>query len=134
MPRMIPITKMDFGPEELAAVQRVLESGWLVQGRELQKFEESVAEFCDISVDTFNNDVEQIELLEGRPRCATLYDPALEELSWLTRPAEHAGRRHSYQSYVCLFSPETPLATFRIWNASQNSARRCGRHSKNAAS
>ena len=304
MPGMIPITKVGFGPEDLAAVQRVLESGWLVQGREVQKFEESIAEFCgvphavaatscstslhlalkaldvgpgdevivpaftwistassvehcgarpvfcDISLDTFNIDIEQVEslitprtvgllpvhlfglctdlrqlqdisdrhglwmledaacalgskhighapgqttagacfsfhprkslttgeggmlvtrdtafadrcrrlrnhgaqasdfqrhqskggfrlatypefgfnfrmtdlqasignsqfnrideLLEGRRRCATLYDNALAELTWLTRPAEHTEQRHSYQSYVCLFSPETP--------------------------
>lgn len=301
---MIPITKMDFGSADLAAVQRVLESGWLVQGREVQQFEESIAEFCgvphavaassctaslhlalqsldvgpgdevivpaftwvstassvehcgarpvfcDISLDTFNIDVEQVEslitsrtvgilpvhlfglcadlsglqsitdrhglwmledaacalgstqnghapgqttagacfsfhprkslttgeggmlvtrdtafadrcrrlrnhgaqasdfqrhqskggfrlatfpefgfnfrmtdlqasignsqfnrideLLEGRRRCATQYENALDELSWLTRPTEHAGQQHSYQSYVCLFSPESP--------------------------
>lgn len=301
---MIPITKMDFGSEDLAAVQRVLESGWLVQGREVQQFEESIAEFsgvphavaassctaslhlalkaldvgpgdevivpaftwvstassvehcgarpvfCDISVDTFNINVEQVEplitprtvgilpvhlfglpadlsglqdiadrhglwmledaacalgseqngrapgqttagacfsfhprkslttgeggmlvtrdaaladrcrrlrnhgaqasdfqrhhskggfrlatfpefgfnfrmtdlqasignsqfnriaeLLEGRRRCASLYDDALEELSWLARPANPPVQQHSYQSYVCLFSPETP--------------------------
>lgn len=301
---MIPITKMDFGPEDLAAIQRVLESGWLVQGREVQKFEESIAEFCnvpyavaassctaslhmalkaldvgpgdevivpaftwvstassvehcgarpvfcDISLDTFNIDAEQVEslitprtvgivpvhlfglfadlskpqsiadrhglwmledaacalgsaqnnsapgqstagacfsfhprkslttgeggmlvtrdsalaercrrlrnhgaqasdfqrhqskggfrlttfpefgfnfrmtdlqasignsqfnrideLLDGRRRCATLYNTALADLSWLTGPPEPTGQRHSYQSYVCLFSPEHP--------------------------
>lgn len=301
---MIPITKMDFGPDDLAAVQRVLDSGWLVQGREVQRFEESIAEycgvphavatsscttalqlalktldvgpgdevivpaftwistassvehcggrpvFCDISVDTFNIDVEQVEslitpktvgilpvhlfglcadlnrlqsiadrhglwmledaacalgssengrapgqttqgacfsfhprkslttgeggmvvtrdaalaercrrlrnhgaqasdfqrhqekggfrlatfpefgfnfrmtdlqaaignsqfsrideLINGRRDCAKRYDVALNDVGWLTRPAASPEQQHSYQSYVCLFSPETP--------------------------
>jgi perosamine synthetase len=35
----IPITKPVFGPEELAAVQRPLESGWVVQGPFVAEFE-----------------------------------------------------------------------------------------------
>lgn len=46
---MIPITRMDFGANDLAAVQRVLQSGWLVQGREVQQFEDSIAAFCGAS-------------------------------------------------------------------------------------
>ncbi len=35
----IPITKTVFGPEEMAAVQRPLESGWVVQGPYVKQFE-----------------------------------------------------------------------------------------------
>jgi perosamine synthetase len=35
----IPITKPVFGPEELAAVQRPLETGWVVQGPYVEEFE-----------------------------------------------------------------------------------------------
>lgn len=36
----IPITKVLFGPEELRAVQRPLETGWVVQGPYVREFEE----------------------------------------------------------------------------------------------
>jgi dTDP-4-amino-4,6-dideoxygalactose transaminase len=36
----IPITKTVFGPEELRAIQRPLESGWVVQGPYVREFEE----------------------------------------------------------------------------------------------
>ena len=45
----IPITKTVFGEEELAAVQQPLESGWVVQGRFVQQFEEKVATFTNAS-------------------------------------------------------------------------------------
>jgi perosamine synthetase len=41
----IPITKPFFGPEELQAVQRPLETGWVVQGPYTQQFEEKFAAF-----------------------------------------------------------------------------------------
>jgi perosamine synthetase len=41
----IPITKPLFGAEELAAVQRPLESGWVVQGPFVKKFEDRFAAF-----------------------------------------------------------------------------------------
>jgi perosamine synthetase len=41
----IPITKPLFGPEELAAVQRPLESGWVVQGPFVEEFEGRFARF-----------------------------------------------------------------------------------------
>jgi dTDP-4-amino-4,6-dideoxygalactose transaminase len=44
MPR-IPITKPVFGPEERAAVQRPLESGWVVQGPFVEEFEGRFARF-----------------------------------------------------------------------------------------
>jgi len=40
---VVPISKPFFGPEELAAVQQTLESGWVVQGRRVKEFEEK---FC----------------------------------------------------------------------------------------
>src|SRR5947209_2746179 len=117
MTMKIPITKPFFGPEEMRAVQLPLETGWVVQGPHVSKFEEmfsaftaasfSVAAsscttalhlavaalglkpgdevivpaftwvatanvveymgakpvFCDIRLDTFNIDVEQVEAL-----------------------------------------------------------------------
>jgi dTDP-4-amino-4,6-dideoxygalactose transaminase len=41
----IPITRPVFGPEELRAVQLPLESGWVVQGPFVQRFEEKFAAF-----------------------------------------------------------------------------------------
>src|ERR687888_1285448 len=42
---IIPITKPVFGPEELRAVQKPLESGWVVQGPFVRQFEEEFARF-----------------------------------------------------------------------------------------
>ena len=42
---MIPITKPLFGDEELAAVARTLESGWVAQGPAVAEFEAKVANF-----------------------------------------------------------------------------------------
>jgi dTDP-4-amino-4,6-dideoxygalactose transaminase len=41
----IPIAKPSFGPEELALVQRPLESGWVVQGPYVQEFEQRFGAF-----------------------------------------------------------------------------------------
>jgi perosamine synthetase len=41
----IPITKPFFGPEELRAVQRPLESGWVVQGPFVKEFEDKFSTF-----------------------------------------------------------------------------------------
>jgi len=41
----IPITKVFIGEEELLAVQRPLESGWVVQGRYVAEFEEKFSRF-----------------------------------------------------------------------------------------
>lgn len=40
---IIPLARPWFGEEELAAVQRVLDSGWVVQGPEVAAFEKAVA-------------------------------------------------------------------------------------------
>lgn len=42
----IPISKNWFGPEELAAVQQPLLDGWVVQGKQVQKFEKAFAQFA----------------------------------------------------------------------------------------
>jgi perosamine synthetase len=42
----IPISKPLFGPEEFAAVQRPLETGWVVQGPHVAEFERRFAEFA----------------------------------------------------------------------------------------
>jgi perosamine synthetase len=41
----IPITKPYFGPEELRAIQEPLESGWVVQGPFVKRFEDRFSEF-----------------------------------------------------------------------------------------
>ncbi len=41
----IPITKPFFGPEELEAVQKPLETGWVVQGPFVEKFEKAFSAF-----------------------------------------------------------------------------------------
>lgn len=43
--RQIPITKTVFGEEEMAAVQKPLESGWVVQGPFVKQFEEQFSAF-----------------------------------------------------------------------------------------
>jgi perosamine synthetase len=47
--RRIPIAKPLIGPEELEAVRRPLESGWVVQGPEVQAFEEKVRAYTGAS-------------------------------------------------------------------------------------
>jgi dTDP-4-amino-4,6-dideoxygalactose transaminase len=47
-------------------------------------------------------------LLDGRARVARAYRERLDGLDWLALPAAPAGDVHGWQSYVCLFRPETP--------------------------
>jgi perosamine synthetase len=47
--RTIPITKPLFGPEEMAAVQKPLETGWVVQGPYVKQFEERFCSFTGAS-------------------------------------------------------------------------------------
>jgi len=44
----IPLSDLDYGPEELSAVQRVVQSRWLSMGPEVQAFER---EFCRNAAD-----------------------------------------------------------------------------------
>jgi dTDP-4-amino-4,6-dideoxygalactose transaminase len=41
----VPLADMDFGPEEQAAVQQVIESRWLTMGSITQQFEAAFAEY-----------------------------------------------------------------------------------------
>src|SRR6266550_1146761 len=144
----IPITKPFFGEEELRAVQLPLESGWVVQGPYVARFEEmfsaftgasfssaatscttalhlavaalglqpgdevivpaftwvataNVVEymgakpvFCDIRLDTFNIDVEQIEALIT-PRTVGVIPVHLFGLCADMQPILDLARRHS---------------------------------------
>lgn len=45
---MIPIARPDIGPEEIAAVTEVLQSGMLAQGRKVQELEAGWAEYCGV--------------------------------------------------------------------------------------
>ncbi len=47
-------------------------------------------------------------LMEQRTAVAKRYDQKLGRLGWLRTPTVPAGYVHGYQSYVCLFRPETP--------------------------
>jgi dTDP-4-amino-4,6-dideoxygalactose transaminase len=42
---VIPISKNWFGPEEFAAIQRPLNNGWVVQGKEVKNFEQAFSRF-----------------------------------------------------------------------------------------
>ena len=46
--KLIPIARPILGPEEGQAVQAVLDSGELVQGRWVAEFERAFAEFCGV--------------------------------------------------------------------------------------
>jgi len=47
-------------------------------------------------------------ILGERRRVAAGYDRRLEDVEWLARPVVPQGHVHGYQSYVCIFQPETP--------------------------
>lgn len=47
-------------------------------------------------------------ILAERTRCAEYYDRALASFTWLVTPQRPQHAVHSWQSYVCLFAPETP--------------------------
>jgi perosamine synthetase len=47
-------------------------------------------------------------ILERRTQGAHVYDQRLSRMDWLQTPAVPKGYQHGYQSYVCLFQPETP--------------------------
>jgi perosamine synthetase len=46
---MIPIAKPIFGEEEITAVQDVLESGLVVQGKRVEAFENAFADYCGVN-------------------------------------------------------------------------------------
>jgi len=60
-------------------------------------------------------------VLEQRRRLASRYDELLSELDWLQTPVIPEGYQHGYQSYVTLFSPQTPaLENVEALNAARN--------------
>ncbi|CAM8670357.1 WecE Predicted pyridoxal phosphate-dependent enzyme apparently involved in regulation of cell wall biogenesis [Comamonadaceae bacterium] len=46
-------------------------------------------------------------IIDERRRLAAVYDQAFAQLPWLKTPAHPAGYGHGYQSYPCLFQPES---------------------------
>ena len=44
----IPVARPDVGPEEAAAVQEVMASGWITQGPRVRRFEEAFARLCAV--------------------------------------------------------------------------------------
>lgn len=42
----IPIAKPDIGTEEIAAVVKTMKSGWITQGKKVEEFEKSFANYC----------------------------------------------------------------------------------------
>lgn len=53
---MIPLSKPNLGPEESAAVKKVLESGWLAHGPKNEELEESFAKYLGVKhARTFNS-------------------------------------------------------------------------------
>jgi len=59
----LPFTKPTIGPEELAAVQEVLESGWLASGPKVLAFEQALTDYLggNISVRLFNSGTSALE-------------------------------------------------------------------------
>jgi dTDP-4-amino-4,6-dideoxygalactose transaminase len=55
-------------------------------------------------------------IVQERQTLAKRYDEAFANLSWLRTPVQHQGYEHGYQSYPCLFQPESvmPGALSRI--------------------
>jgi len=53
-----------------------------------------------------------VQIVRERQRLANRYDAAFADLPWLRIPTASSGFEHSYQSYPCLFQPEsiTPRA------------------------
>jgi len=47
------------------------------------------------------------DIVQKRQRLAARYDQAFQGLNWLQTPQKIAGYEHGYQSYPCLFQPES---------------------------
>lgn len=47
------------------------------------------------------------EIIKERQRLARRYDEAFASIPWLRTPAHRSGYAHGYQSYPCLFQPES---------------------------
>lgn len=65
-------------------------------------------------------------ILEQRTARAHRYDTLLEQLAWLRPPILPEGYTHGYQSYVCLFQPESPtLANVQKLHEQRNALMDC---------
>lgn len=49
------------------------------------------------------------DIIDERQRLANRYDEAFADLPWLRTPVHRAGYEHGYQSYPCLFQPESVI-------------------------
>jgi dTDP-4-amino-4,6-dideoxygalactose transaminase len=47
------------------------------------------------------------DIIQERQRLAKRYDEAFAKLAWLRTPAHHNDFEHGYQSYPCMFQPES---------------------------
>ncbi len=50
-----------------------------------------------------------LEIVQERQAIAKRYDEAFANLSWLRTPVHHQGYENGYQSYPCLFQPESVI-------------------------
>lgn len=50
-------------------------------------------------------------IIEERQRLAQRYDEAFAKLLWLRTPVHRTGYEHGYQSYPCLFQPESVISS-----------------------
>jgi perosamine synthetase len=66
--------------------------------------------------------MDRADWIQGKRRAlAAQYDDRLAGVAWLERPVTPRGFEHGYQSYVCLFRPESPtLANVDRLNAARN--------------
>jgi len=46
-------------------------------------------------------------IVQERQRLAAIYDEAFAKLTWLRTPVHRSGYEHGYQSYPCMFQPES---------------------------
>ncbi len=62
------------------------------------------------------------QIVAERKRLAQVYIDAFADLDWLRTPVAPEGYGHGYQSFPCLFQPETPtLANVKSINKTRNS-------------
>ena len=58
------------------------------------------------------------EIIGERQRLASIYDDAFADLAWIKTPAQVDGLEHGYQSYPCLFQPES-VTTYSVTRINQ---------------
>ena len=44
----IPLAQPDIGKDEIQAVRETMKGGWVIQGKKVEDFEESFAEYCGV--------------------------------------------------------------------------------------